>query len=159
MARPLQAIDPINVARVIGRLGGTDEQLADALGISRRALAYRKNKDAELFHTLKEAKGEADARVEKALFERATGYICDDCHVSQHQGAVTVTRLKKHYPPDTTACIFWLKNRKPQEWRDRGELKGDQEQVLVAVPPDVLERLRKEFCETTRMKGNGTEEA
>jgi hypothetical protein len=70
MARPEKPIDPLRVAGVIGILGGTDEQLAQALGISRRALAYRKKKDQKLFHTLKEAKAEADARVEKALFQR-----------------------------------------------------------------------------------------
>jgi hypothetical protein len=133
---------------VIGQLGGTDGQLAEALGISRRALTARKTKDPELFHTLKEAKAEADARVEKALFQRGIGYTCDDCHVSKHKGRITITRFKKHYPPDTLACIFWLKNRKPQEWRDRGELKVDQDEALVAVPPDVLERLRKRFVES-----------
>ena len=146
MSRPLQAIDPINVSRMIGRLGGTDEQLAEALGISRRALAYRKKKDAELFHTLKEAKAEADSKVEKALFEKATGYTCNDYHVSQFEGRITLTPVKKHYPPDVTACIFWLKNRKPEALRGRAELKtgqNDQNEVLVAVPPDVLERLRK----------------
>jgi hypothetical protein len=145
MSRPLQAVDPINVARAIGRLGGTDEQLAEALGISRRALAYRKTKDPELFHTLKEAKAEADGRVQKALYERAVGYTCDVHHISQYKGIVTVTAVKKHYPPDTTACIFWLKNRKPKEWRDRTEVEGVQE--VAGVPPDVVEAMRKRFVE------------
>jgi hypothetical protein len=143
MARPFKTIDPLSVARVIGQLGGTDEQLAEALGISRRALAYRKTKDSELFHTLKEAKDEADGRVQKALFQRAIGYTCNIHHISQHKGTVTVTPVKKHYPPDTTACIFWLKNRKPREWRDRTGLGTDQE--LAGVPNKVLENYRKRF--------------
>jgi hypothetical protein len=73
MARPEKPIDPLRVAQVIGILGGTDEQLAEALGISRRALAYRKQKDPGLFHTLKKAKAEADSRVEMSLYQRATG--------------------------------------------------------------------------------------
>ena len=71
MARPFKSVDPLSVAWVVGRLGGTDEQLAQALGISRRALAYRKKNNPELFHTLKEAKAESDGQVEKALFQRA----------------------------------------------------------------------------------------
>jgi hypothetical protein len=148
MARPEKPIDPLRVARVIGILGGTDEQLADALGISRRALAYRKTKDPELFHTLKEAKDEADGRVQKALFQRGIGYTCDVHHISQYKGIVTVTAVKKHYPPDTTACIFWLKNRKPREWRDRPEVaEAAGVQEVAGVPPDVLEAYRKRFLE------------
>ncbi len=123
---------------------GTDEDL----GISRHALAYRKQKDPELFHTLKEAKADADARVEKALYQRGIGYTCNDYHISQYNGVVTVTPFRKHYPPDTTACIFWLKNRKPAEWRDRTQLRNDQNETLVAVPPDVLEKLRNRFMES-----------
>jgi hypothetical protein len=57
----------------------------------------------------------------------------------------SLTRLTKHYPPDTTACIFWLKNRKPREWRNRTELQMEQE--VAGVPADVLEAMRKRFVE------------
>lgn len=55
------------------------------------------------------------------MFERATYYSHPDTHISNFQGDITVTPLTKHYPPDTTACIFWLKNRKPKDWRDKVE--------------------------------------
>jgi len=87
------------------------------------------------------------ARVEPSLAGiGTTGYTRDDCHVSQHEGRITITPLKKHYPPDTTACIFWLKNRRPQEWRYRTEL--DTEQEVAGVPNDVLEGLRKVALQT-----------
>jgi hypothetical protein len=58
----------------------------------------------------------------------------------------SLTPLTKHYPPDTTACIFWLKNRKPKEWRDRAELATDQE--IAGVPNEMLEEFRKRFMAT-----------
>src|SRR5215471_9350186 len=65
---------------VIGRLGGTDSELAEALGIRRQALAVRKSKNPELFDTIKKAKDLADAQVEKSLFQpwyrlRVRGHI------------------------------------------------------------------------------------
>jgi len=66
----------------------------------------------------------------------------------------SLTPLTKHYPPDTTACIFWLKNRKPREWRNRTELQMEQE--VAGVPADVLEAMRKRFVECVgRDPGNG----
>jgi hypothetical protein len=47
------------------------------------------------------------------------GYSHPDVHVSNYQGEITVTPLVKHYAPDPVACIFWLKNRRPDLWRDK----------------------------------------
>jgi hypothetical protein len=65
------------------------------------------------------------------------------------------------------ACIFWLKNRKPQEWRDRAELQVDQDEALVAVSPGVLEGqswkasltgcIRTRECRATARVGSGPE--
>jgi len=84
----------------------------------------------------------------EALYERAIGYTAPDCHVSQYKGIVTVTPFEKHFPPDTTACIFWLKNRKPAEWRDRSEVALEKQQEIAGVPPEMLEVLRKRFMES-----------
>jgi hypothetical protein len=66
-------------------------------------------------------KHEADERVTRSLFQRAVGYTASrDAH-RVHQGKAIATELIKHYPPDTTACIFWLKNRRPEEWREKFE--------------------------------------
>lgn len=66
----------------------------------------------------------ADAEVGERLFQRACGYSHPDVHISNYQGAITQTEITKHYAPDTTACIFWLKNRRPDLWRDRMEHTG-----------------------------------
>ena len=138
--RPQKQIEPLAVARVVGKLGGTDAQLAEALSITPQALNGRKR--AGLLSTLKAAKAEADAQVEKSLFQRATGYSHEDTYFSQYEGVVTATPYTKHYAPDVVACIFWLKNRKPAEWRERSDAQINITQI-AGVPDQVLAGLRR----------------
>lgn len=74
---------------------------------------------------LKKGKDVADQMVERSLFERACGYTCDEekvfCHTET--GMITTEVVEKHYPPDPVSCIFWLKNRKPGEWREKQEIE------------------------------------
>ena len=57
--------------------------------------------------------------VADSLFKRATGYSVTDTHVSNYHGDITLTEIDKNYPPETTAAIFWLKNRQKKKWRDK----------------------------------------
>lgn len=116
-------VDPMIVAKAMGELGATDEQLASALGYTRRGVRLLKARMPKLVSTLNTAKAEADAAVEKSLYKRATGYECPAIKFIKLSDDTIVTKhYIEHYPPDTTAGIFWLKNRKPAEWRDRSEL-------------------------------------
>ena len=55
------------------------------------------------------------------MYARATGYSYKEIRTTK-QGGKTKTEIWERYsPPDVTAMIFWLKNRKPYEWRDRRE--------------------------------------
>lgn len=101
--------------------GATDQELADFFGVSVRALYRWKNTQPEFRHALKSAKDAADDRVERSLFERALGYERDEVDIRVVGGDIVQTPIRKFYPPDTTAAIFWLKNRKPEQWR---EVKG-----------------------------------
>lgn len=111
-------------ARSAAILGATDKQLARILGIGVRTLHRWKKDHPEFMDALSEGKDEADQKVIESLFRRATGYSHPDVHITNYQGVITQTAITKHYPPDTTAAIFWLKNRKPDEWRDRQEHTG-----------------------------------
>jgi hypothetical protein len=122
---------------VAARLGGTDEQIAEMLGVSVDSITRWKQKHPDFCGALKLGKDEADDRVERSLFERATGYSHPDVHVSNFQGDITLTPITKQYPPDTTAGIFWLKNRRPKEWRDRQELTGAGGEPLMPKPDAV----------------------
>lgn len=67
-------------------------------------------------------KGAADAAVASKLFHRATGYEHPEDDIRAVNGEIVITPTIKHYPPDTTAAIFWLKNRQPAKWRDKQEV-------------------------------------
>lgn len=111
--------------------GKTDAQISKSFKISEATLNNWKKQYPEFFASLKQGKEEADQIVEQSLYQRACGYSHPDTHVSNYQGAITLTGITKHYPPDTTAAIFWLKNRKPAEWRDRQELTGAEGKDLI----------------------------
>lgn len=107
-------------------LGATDEDLADFFGVGIRTIANWKTEHAEFLQALKGGKEKADDRVERSLYQRAVGYTYDAVHFASYQGLVTETPYREHCPPDVTAQIFWLKNRRRDEWRDKmdHELSG-----------------------------------
>jgi len=102
-------------------LGAKDTEIADFFGVSEVTLNAWKKKHPDFLVSLKEGKEEADNLVGQRLFERATGYNHPEDKIFNHQGEPMVVATTKHYPPDTTAAIFWLKNRRPDLWRDKTE--------------------------------------
>ncbi len=111
-------------ARKACLMGAIDKDLADFFEVSEKTINNWKKEHPEFLQSIKAGKEIADAKVAKSLYERANGYSHPDVHVSNYQGKVTITDLTKHYPPETTAAIFWLKNRQPGKWRDRKEVTG-----------------------------------
>ena len=109
------------------RDGLTDEQLADKIGITATTLYDWKNKYPEISEALKRGKEVVDIEVENALLKRALGYEYTEerVEVSKENGkkSVKTTQTVKHVPPDVTAQIFWLKNRKSAVWRDKQQLE------------------------------------
>lgn len=122
MARP-SSFKPeyASQAEKLCKLGATDEDLADFFSVSIRTIANWKSGQPEFLQALKAGKDEADDRVERSLYQKAVGYTHDAVHFSSFQGMVTETPYRAHVPPDTTAMIFWLKNRRPDQWRDKRE--------------------------------------
>lgn len=104
-------------------LGATDQELADFFDVDERTINRWKQDHPEFCQSIKGGKMQADANVAEKLYQRASGYSHPDTHISNHQGTITVTPVTKHYPPDTTAAIFWLKNRQRNKWRDKQEVE------------------------------------
>jgi transcriptional regulator with XRE-family HTH domain len=100
--------------------GYTDKQLCELLGINTQTINNYKKEYPEFFESLKRGKAIADGKVEIALFQRAVGYSHPDVHVLRDG---TIVPIIKHYPPDPTSMIFWLKNRQPEKWRDKQEVE------------------------------------
>lgn len=121
-------------ARLMCEQGAIDRELAFAFKVSLSTLKEWKHVHPEFSTALKAGKEVADERVKDSLYQRAVGYSYDSEKIMQHQGKPVRVPCVEHVPPDTTAAIFWLKNRKPEEWRDRFEHTGPNGgPVAVAV--------------------------
>lgn len=112
------------------RNGLTDEQIASNIGIARKTLYEWKAKYSDISNSLKKGKEVVDIEVENALLKRALGYDYEErTYESKYNEKldkyvqVLTKTVTKHVQPDTTAQIFWLKNRKPKEWRDKQEIE------------------------------------
>ena len=117
------------------RDGLIDEQIAHNMGIATKTLYEWKNKYGEISEALKKGKEVIDRQVENALLKRALGYTYDE---TTYEDGVETKRVTKEVAPDTTAQIFWLKNRKPAEWRD----KIEQQQTVTIQDDGFLEALK-----------------
>lgn len=117
-------LTPEGLLRIEGwaRDGLIDEQIAKNIGISRSTLGVWKTKYSDISDALKRGKEVIDRQVENALLKRALGYEYKEIKEKEEDGAITErTTTIKQVIPDTTAQIFWLKNRKPDKWRDKPE--------------------------------------
>lgn len=121
------------------RSGLVDEQIAHNMGISCATLYDWKNRFPEIAEALKKGKEVVDIEVENALLRRALGYEYDE--VTTEYGQET-KRVRKHVVPDVTAQIYWLKNRRPDIWRDRRmeapQGADNERQTGVVVLPGIL---------------------
>lgn len=117
------------------RDGLTDEQIAHNIGITAKTLYEWKNKYSVISDTLKKGKEVVDIQVENALLKRALGYSYEE---KTYEGGVLTKVVTKQVAPDTTAQIFWLKNRKPKTWRDKQEVASSVEVENLSVLADLL---------------------
>ncbi len=109
--------------------GLIDKEIADKIGINERTLTRWKDRFPELMSALKKGKEVVDRQVENALLKRALGYEYEEVKTivekSDDDSEKTKRKIEKTIKkviPDVTAQIFWLKNRKPTEWRDRKDI-------------------------------------
>ena len=117
--------DEIDLEKVrkLAEMGWSDLQMSDFFGIH-VATWYRWKLEHEDFcDALKNWKEHADERVERTLYERALGYShTEDKIFKDSEDNPLIVPTVKHYPPDPTSMIFWLKNRQPDKWRDKREV-------------------------------------
>lgn len=119
--------------------GFTNREIALKLGVDERTLYNWHKKYPNLFQTLKDEKNIADSKVEASLYERARGYSVKEVKLFQDKnGEIVEHEIIKHYPPDPTSMIFWLKNRQPNKWRDKQEIEQTQEIKVNIDKEDTL---------------------
>lgn len=107
------------------RLGATDIEIADFFNVSEKTLNNWKHNHPEFLQSIKRGKEISDLEVANSLYNRAKGYEQDTVKVFQFQGEPIIVPVKEKVAPDTTAAIFWLKNRRPKEWRDKKEIEAN----------------------------------
>lgn len=134
------------LAEGYARSGLTDQQIAHNLGISKDTFYKYVKKFSDFSEALKRGKGPVDFEVENALLKRALGHDYEEIHteVREYKDGTKAKVMKKtvHFiPPDVTACIFWLKNRRPEQWREKVESFG---------ATDNIDEKMKEFSDLVR---------
>lgn len=148
------------------RNGLTDEQIAANIGITRKTLFNWKATHLPILHALKKGKEIVDIQVENALFKRAIGYsytettkerIADyDEETGEATGShMAVTKeVTKEVAPDVTAQIFWLKNRKPEAWRDVKNIDANVKSETMGLTNDQLDALIAQLEGSLGVGGN-----
>jgi DNA-binding XRE family transcriptional regulator len=105
-------------------LGAKDTQLAEFFNVTEQTINNWKKDHPSFFESIKKGKQDADAEVANSLFHRAKGYSHPEVKVFNNQGEIVTHDTVKHYAPDPTSAIFWLKNRQPKLWRDKQEIEN-----------------------------------
>lgn len=132
------------------RDGLTDEQIASNMGVAYSTLRIWRDKYPALSAALKKGKEVIDRQVENSLLKRALGYRYKETtqelvtdKATGHSELVVTKIVEKEVVPDTTAQIFWLKNRKPSMWRDRAQVDIDAEFSKVDELIDAIDKVAK----------------
>ena len=122
-------------------LGAIDKELADFFGVEEQTVNNWKINYPEFFESIRDGKEKADANVAKSLYQKAIGYSHPEDKIFNNDGVPLIVPTVKHYPPDTIAATFWLKNRKGTVWRDKVEqdinLGGEGLRIIIGKPDDV----------------------
>lgn len=130
--------DKLTLLEGWARDGLTYEQIANNMGIGLTTLKEWRQKEPTIQSTLKKGREVADYEVENALFKRALGYKYEEI---TYEDGVETKRVTKEVVPDTTAQIYWLKNRKPDKWRDKVADTENEEAITNAS--EILVKIRK----------------
>lgn len=134
----------LKMVQMLAKLGATNLEMAEALNVSLSTLKLWMVQHEEFSAAVKIGKESADDRVAESLYQRAMGYSHPEVDIRVIDGAIVETPVIKHYAPDTTAAIFWLKNRRPQEWRDKQEIEHTGEVTMTNRIIEARKRARTE---------------
>jgi hypothetical protein len=150
-------------AKKLALLGATDQEMADFFKVDVRTVHRWKHEHDEFCHALKAGKEAADDRVERSLYQRAIGYEQDEVKIFMPGGAKepVYAPFRAKVAPDTTAAIFWLKNRRSADWRDKQEIEHSggvkHSYDLSSLPDEKLGELERILADAERGSGGPSE--
>ena len=134
----------------------TEDQISHNIGISRTTLYNWKTKNIDILNALKKRKRSCRHRSRERFIQKSGGYDYEETTIEK---GIETKRITKHMPGDTTAMIYWLKNRKPQQWRERRELENVEvmeklDQLLEAQQNAQLDSKTKRIQNTQQRDGD-----
>lgn len=152
--------DKLKILAAWARDGLTDKEIAEKMGIARSTLNLWKKKFSVISDALKKGKEIVDIEVENSLYQRALGYTkvikkTFKCKRIEYDKA-TGKKIKEweelvtgedeiHIPADVGAICFWLKNRKPETWKEkRAEVVNDEESGVIVLGQEMVQQLEQE---------------
>jgi hypothetical protein len=121
------------VAKGMSRLGATDFDIAEELGVTTVTIWNWRSKHQEFFNALLEGKEAFDDRIERSLAQRAAGYSYHSQKVMQFEGQTVRADIIEHIAPDVGAIKLWLGNRRPDKWKEKAEVNVTGAEAFVAV--------------------------
>ena len=133
-------------------LGATNLELAGFFDVAPRTIDNWIASHPAFAEAVREGRVVADARVARCLYQRAVGYSCTVERTVLHGGAERTLKNVVHYPPDTRACIFWLRNRRREAWSEKS----------AAGPDDGVRRRRPDRrarCRRRARAGTGADQS
>lgn len=117
--------------------GYTNREIANKLNVDESTIYNWMKVEEEFFKSLKGFREFADSEVEASLYQRAKGYKVKEIKLFQDKrGNIIEHEVMKAYPPDPTSMIFWLKNRKPDQWREKQEIDQTNKNIEINIDSD-----------------------
>lgn len=123
----------VKIARAMAKLGGTDFEIAEELGVKTSTIWRWRSKYPDFCSALNEGKEEFDNRIERSLAMKAAGYSYHSEKIIVSEGGVIRVPIVEHVPPEVGAAKLWLGNRRPDKWRDRSEVKLDSSEAFQKI--------------------------
>ena len=155
-------LTPDGLLRLEGwaREGLTENQIAHNIGINVKTLWDWKNRFDPICNAIKKGNAPVDVEVENALLKRARGYrytettteyeivytgATDDKGAPIYEKRLkSVRSIEKEVAPETGAAAFWLKNRRPDLWRDKREEQIQVTQADYTLLDEVAKAVKKD---------------
>ena len=135
-----------DLAAKLCMLGATNDDLARMLEVAGGTIDAWIAGVPEFSAAVKAGRELADANVADRLYARAVGFSHPAVKIFQSGGAPLEVPYTEHYPPDTQACVFWLRNRRRQDWREKIEHEHNASTDMLAQLDAAGERARNVRC-------------
>jgi len=124
-------------------LGASMEEIAKFFDVHIDTLYEWQSVYPRFSEALKNGRETADAKVADSLYNRALGYSVTERSVEESEDGVKTKNTKKHIPADTTAAIFWLKNRQRDKWKDKQIIESTNTTTNINSEPVPVDRIKE----------------